>query len=330
MFLNSFSLKTELDKNLFSTISQPTTESLIKLSLAKSKSKQVTEWYTQKFIDNIITFDSNMDQNLQNCFLKNFKKIASNPVGRALLFRILIEVQKDNSNKKLKKISVIQYAKIGFNEEKSLLYFDEINTKPCVIQKQKHIFRQTTYTLAEETTDNIDINIFHEMCHWFHALSNPERKQIEGNYIENLDAQAKALKTTEDMKKLPIARYFWGNIDNFNAYADCYWKDKFFGRDIATIEMDAQFSYHNKVGLISFEEVRTILGTNSKVDNYKEGDDLCENLYRRSKGLRIRWSHNAYRINYSENKKYYPDKTVLKRAINSTNMNLEFYKINDL
>jgi hypothetical protein len=44
---------------------------------------------------------------------------------------------------------------------------------------------------------------------------------------------------------------------------------------------------------VNFEEVRNILGSYDTVDEYKNGDDLSENLYRSSIGYPLRFGHDG-------------------------------------
>ena len=294
-------MKAKLDENLLSARNQPTTANLVTMSMAKLRNIDVSDWYVEKFIGKIIKFDSNMSVVLHDCFMENFNKIVSNPVGRVLLFRILVEVKivsPDEKREKLKEIRIVADSKLGFSQKIFGIYFANINTKSCLIKKEKSFFR-TTYRLVEDDSDNLDINLFHEMCHWFHALSNFERMKEERNVI--------------DLFSNPLGRYYWGNIKKFSATCDNM-----------PLPLNQEGFFWTNREKTSFEEIRTILGANYEVEDYKEGDDLCENLYRISCNKKIRWSHKN--SDFIIEHKYIPDLQTLKRTINSAFKSYNLYK----
>ena len=121
-------------------------------------------------------------------FWQTFRMIASNPVGRVLLYRLLIEIRRMENHRKfglfeggiktvnrneLRSIE-IKYANMedfSFDEEDKCINFDPsdttINTMTFDPTNQK------VATALDGQDDTLDIGLFHEMLQWFHCLRYP-------------------------------------------------------------------------------------------------------------------------------------------------------------
>ena len=278
----------------------------------------------------IIDMDG-MDSDQKTAFIDDFRKIASNPVGRELLYRILIEIRR------YKDKDGVRVGAIGadvLNRQSAPLLKERNNCRKINIiwsddrgsfsQRGKIKYtksRKKLTTLCELVGSNhpicllereTSIGLFHEITHWFHLLRCPNRFNLEaGGY----DKQIK-LHDSTDQKTL--GAYFWGGIasgfdDNWKVSATP-WVDHIFDKGHLVVR-----SY------VNFEEIRTILGAptetqyyhnNIASDNptnntegyiYLNGDALSENKYRVSLGAKIRFGHST--------QPFYEDKKVIARVI---------------
>lgn len=156
----------------------------------------------------IISFDASVDGTLVDdpdipntqiprraLFEREFCKIASNPVGRTLLYRLLIEIRRKDRN---------NYGVCGedvlFNEKKFLTSRNNCKNVlismgkesgythcPCVItlcnqrQQRGTISCRCSNGTIEIVRSNtsIDCDLFHEMLHWFHCLRDYKRYCID-------------------------------------------------------------------------------------------------------------------------------------------------------
>jgi hypothetical protein len=138
----------------------------------------------------IITLD-NVNGAQQKVFWNMFREIASDPVGRILLYRLLIEnyrsndggegctekpYQMDTNRNKLRTITVL-YAPYAwyFNHANSTLSFNnehhsEYATKVCLVGDGR------VRTKLGKTP--MCVYLFHEMLHWFHKLQNYIRESL--------------------------------------------------------------------------------------------------------------------------------------------------------
>ncbi len=258
-------------------------------------------------------------------FRRLFGKIASTPVGRVLLYRILIEVRRntgggnnagclengivapvrlaggiDRRNKN-RSISVYTSDRSSYNRFDSKIRIRETNGMHTIIGKTT-AHNNNGYTAIGQANSSIDISLFHEMTHWYHYLRNPKRYDDEctGN---NLNLQNYYLGT-----------YYWSGLDN------CVTQ---WNTNRRKISQEAWSDRSITRYRVIFEEIRTILGVpcggNIQRYNgdYKNGDDLCENLYRIDIGAPLRFGHSF--------EKFYEDRKVINKVLNAANESHVFY-----
>ena len=96
-----------------------------------------------------------------------------------------------------------------------------------------------------------------------------------------------------------IGQYYWKNL-NYRLHNLHAWNG-----------MDVSANPWIDDGILRFEEIRTILGfpSDSVDDNYLQGDDLSENLYRMCVGFPLRFGYGY--------QGFYEDVKVINRVINS-------------
>ncbi|MBR1734216.1 MAG: hypothetical protein IJ730_02020 [Alphaproteobacteria bacterium] len=328
---------------------QPTTEEAVEYSCANIADDNITDWYIRVFggdtgvelshgytvptsdlapqmsfaadgsSAHIITVNTTgAPANFCKDFWQIFRIIASDPVGRILLYRLLIEIRRFNHNGKgcfgtdVKSQANIQIRNasrsivISFNDSNS---FKETTVKKESIKllatnvsfdEQAHInfsvsARKTivigpktddSYFLNKEERSN-DIALFHEMGHWYHFLRDTDRLANE-----NINPNNKLEKLIENS----IGKYFYDNLEGINE------------KDRIKISAESWCKFSKFGQLITYEEMKNILGIPIDLSDYKNGDDLCENLYRISRQTYIRFSHS--------DDPYFEDQKVIERATN--------------
>jgi hypothetical protein len=224
----------------------------------------------------IINFHQNFN-NYQNAFIRSFIQIASNPVGRLLLYRLLIEIIKsdhtkttivsnteeedfwsDDEGKNKKSITLkFERGKISYSYENSELILDLFNSEEresfCV-KKWGHGFK-----IAKMEGLPIAISIFHEMLHWFHYLL--DSKKVGFGETSSINDKVDDLPdlsnfSTELSQRFPILKKYYYD----NRHPGNIWK------------ADQLYDF-------SVEEMSVILGDFD--DNGQNiGYELSENLFR--------------------------------------------------
>jgi hypothetical protein len=176
-------------------------------SMALLSDSSITDWYVFMFGGNstpengqrygrkpIIHTDEIGDPRNRKFFWETFRNVASNPIGRNLLYRLLIEVhRKDGLEEKIaQKCSPNSDVAVIFKEarEKALDLHVEwtdtdfsikpfngllcFNEKLCKIQYCRGVGGRGEYNITTGPS-NINVDLFHELLHWFHSLRHPIR-----------------------------------------------------------------------------------------------------------------------------------------------------------
>ncbi len=276
--------------------------------------------------------DTQQEETRRKSFIDNFMKIASTSVGRVLLYRILIEIRRKDERGngcfetesirsanttqneaiiKANKTLTIKYSNSNaycYPDSKcddpisnDLLILSNASIKYCNNPKHKTIvvekkLSNLQYALCK-CKRKVDIAVFHELCHWYHSLRNLFRFHDENASDKNV---------ISEINTHIIGKVLYGNLE----YTD----------DRAKV---SAMSWTSKPDIISYEELRNIIGLNKKsYSQYIEGDDLCENLYRTCLGgeCKIRFSH--------ADDEYIEDAVVIERAIEIINSNKQLYTKN--
>jgi len=278
----------------------------------------------------IISFDISVDNTMVNdpaiygnqisrkdLFKREFRKIASNPVGRVLLYRILIEIRRvDQNGKGCVDKNVLKQMPVILNARNS--------NRTITVRFGNASFRAGMYIAIESEDDdrgvisnnkcndsieiirymrNIDCDLFHEILHWFHCLRDCKRYNLDVEKF-NCNDFPKSFKigsnivvpgTYEDKTKydIDIAHYYYRDV----------WNQ--LSTDVAMKKISA------RVWTPSYEEMRTILGVPDKYSkHFKNGDDLSENLYRLSSNQPIRFGHVKLKAH-----QYFEDASVIEKYI---------------
>ena len=226
-------------------------------------------------------------------FWQTFRTIASDPVGRVLLYRILIEIRRidDHGNgccengdyrSKVRTIG-IKNGDFLFSWYWSHINFDLRNKQMIILY-----FNGTHIVTLKEANTPKDVSLFHEMVHWFHHLRNHER--VENN------------RKVRGFRR--VIRSYYGDLGELS-----FWGVTFDEEEIATILGAPNY---NKACHLAYMKAdtfllpfakplgRSISVTNKGITTYipfterfSNGDDLSENAYRCSKKLPMRWGHTS-------------------------------------
>lgn len=235
-------------------------------------------------------------------FWQTFRIIASNPVGRVLLYRLLIEIRRmdvagdgccedginiiDLNDRNICRSITIVNSHDGFcfDSFTPSIEFDlNANIRTLTLDLNNH---NELTTNAENRT--YDIALFHEMLHWFHSL-------------RNLDSYDKLASDDPLEFKYPL-RCYYGKANELIIWAQAFNID---AEEIATILGCPNLNIPNLLPFIAnnafflhrnnLNDRRVqINGVNQYIpiaETYLNGDDLSENVYRASKRRHMRFGH---------------------------------------
>lgn len=300
---------------------QPTTQQAAAWSCANINNNNITRWYLRMFgctdpafvgpgvvsVENgfaplsagassperqtpsrIITF-TNLSPIQEKQFWHEFSKIASNPVGRVLLYRLLIEIRRENGGNGCEEqgpnvdpsVDVqrnnARCLVVGHGDsEKDWHYMPTYDGKsPIMSVNFSRVLKFDTLATSPSEANpaapgtchtkdvphgSIVCALFHEMLHWYQQLRNQERSNSE--YRKPYDQIANN-DLSIDLGYRPIP----ANVPHFESWVKSY------------VELD---------------EMRVICGAGNilgHVCHYMEGDDLSENAFRCAMGLKMRFGH---------------------------------------
>ncbi len=190
---------------------QPSVSDVVVWSCANidtNEQSNITEWYVQMFTenDNIIDLSRVRSKLLEDyqqkyqmsdllvhpaeVFKMYLRRIAANPIGRALLYRILIEIYKQRSEQRNNatflqastptKLSVRFQASFNYCEDDSSLYFYYTTSDIIVTCIGNRCHNHDKESVVQGAID-VETAIFHELIHWFHYLRDPGRYSQEVN-----------------------------------------------------------------------------------------------------------------------------------------------------
>jgi hypothetical protein len=214
----------------------------------------------------IIDFYNNSSEEQKFEFWNVFGTIASNAIGRALLYRILIEVRRTVQTNKvcyesgseridiigaLSKSCICIHFACEFKFQLAIIRFSQ--EEGCKFE----IAKNGLIVLAKSVGEK-HVSLFHEMLHWYHFLSDED-------YLGKVDGRALCPLFTARNNN-PLFAYYYGGL---------YSTD-----NEATLELRKW----GQEQTIDIEEFRTIVGING---------DLSENAFRFSMGLPLRIFHSG-------------------------------------
>lgn len=322
---------------------QPTADEAVAYSLADIQDGRITEWYMRMFgwsdaggAQLMFGFASPKDKLSQkqpspiikiapnNCnpssFWNVFRVIADNPIGRVLLYRIILEIRKCYcfSNGEVSNEKIRSYNKMLFVESSTTVTiayraagsFSVFGENAAIAMSNTTSGSITSSCIGSSFGENsvaivpsagpFSIALFRELCHWFHFLLNPERyltERLSASGTVMLDGR---IDGPDRSLKIPLGNLYWPRE---KSVTDKQWRERL---SVSAIPWLIAMSRQKEV--VNFEEVRTILGSSATSPDFQNGDDLSENLYRYSLGYPLRFGHRSSIA-------YYEDASVVRRAV---------------
>lgn len=288
----------------------------------------VTQWYCDMFLPDgnrqgleriqglaanagleagtIIQYDASIADNeeAKRLFERAFRKIASNPVGRMLLYRLLIEIYRIDENEK-----PCQEKNITTYESLSQVEMKQRNDCRCLHianQKDKH-------WMLYEDIDNMG-NYIQYLCVGDTIFEEENsRKYLIPELVDLSSGAILTIKTilTSDgeidaysillfhelthwfHRLRNLARYDedgnWVGSINLSGHRSLshFWS----GINQSLLTEEQKIFWLDDYGNVAFEEVRTILGGYG-CEHYVNGDEISENAYRQSIGWHLRYGHS--------------------------------------
>ena len=262
----------------------------------------------------IIRIDTrNIPAGFERQFWRTFRDIAADPVGRVLLYRLLIEVRRTDgpNGPGCCGDDVSLPAHYNLNNRNNCRSINvSYNQEGCAFNALQHGIkfvydnnRQTTVlTVAQQGLTTIrearpsDIGLFHEMLHWLHFLRSP-KKQTDNKGLAPSNF------------KYPM-RCYYGYPSEMCAWGEIKAEEIATILGVPNLNNNPHPYVHQGTDLInngSFSRVQVpnstqvlINGTNRYVLNFYKfinGDDLSENVYRASRGYPMRFGHVSSPIN---------------------------------
>lgn len=287
----------------------------------------VTQWFYDQFFTSsslmsqlghavgmsgpIINFDSSMLQTDIDSFLESFVKIAGNPFGRMLLYRILIEIYRNDGKGggccevEEKTLDTLPWVDLLNLRNITRTIFIEKGTTYEFTKNSpaKHVAiiissRLEDVTVLKDISSTIskgnivvgltecpsDVALFHEMLHWFHFLVRPYFSTLE---LVPLTWQGLVEPET-------IGHFFYGS------------KQSVVQNEILISTKPWEGSSENNA---AHEDILTICGSDASWCLYYCGSELSENLYRFSQRLPCRVGHGECA--------YVEDKDVVLKIVNT-------------
>lgn len=273
------------------------------------------------------------DSDNQQNFYELLATVAQNPAGRILLYRLLVELHRDSDR---------QDASLGRNDLKTLVVIKtnkwSYNSMPTAGESNPYLNIGFNFPLdlihinprgsIEPQPDEISIDLFHELLHWFHSLVNLKEysKCEESGYFAKSLSNYFDLGTIEpsDKPKGYIWMFKeWGAKIDFvheenKAYNNNIMIDNPYSEDFDTRNNNYRDRVKRAFGFYTFvmEELFTVLGPKEIDANDNNGSELSENLYRAfgGYGLRVQYCVNGTHEDRPETKKWF---NLIKKKMQS-------------
>ena len=239
-------------------------------------------------------------------FWQTFRMIAADPVGRVLLYRLLIEIRRKddagrdgccgydvllpfgyNLNKRnvFRNIDIIHGNAFGFSGNKRNIKFKHDDTKESTIL----IVNAKLELKTQKESRPTDIGLFHEMIHWFHLLRNPNKKQDNESKDSASYKYAKRCYSGDsfDMQ-------YWDNAEELVTILGSPDLNANTPEDVKLLIPHDTFP---RPASLDYYTTTTIKSQTLYINDFYKfvnGDDLSENVYRASRKQHMRWGHHSF------------------------------------
>jgi hypothetical protein len=211
----------------------------------------------------VFTFANGVNDAEQKRFMAIFRQLAEDPIGIILLYRILVEIFREDQNgqwtqRTVKRYMELKECAIGNQEtpwrcmwKKGLMQFSCFHF--CKLHKGVYIDAESKLPMTRWEFCPISVYLFHELLHWYHGLQDPFRIKNERKVM------------FEQINDNPMIK---------SLFPDGYKKASEDGQN--EIWSGGLFGTTQQLNHVYVEEMRTILGCFPGV---LPGDELSENLY---------------------------------------------------
>ncbi|MDR2268472.1 MAG: hypothetical protein LBD81_03425 [Holosporaceae bacterium] len=253
------------------------------------------------------------------CFWNAFRRVASNPIGRVLLYRILLEIFRPTEAldalvlhpgiivnlpaRNAAKTLLIRYSRDPNNAwfDPNGIFMFSNRLSPITLLKRIHN-RRNNYEICvgeDAIANTVTTTIFHEFLHWFHFLRCQSRMaNYRIGYAANMAAPPAA----------PPPLFLSAHSVTHVLYG---FPVPVLVPPLPIATINSQLPWNNGAGQCNYEEILTIIGRDIAAPmaaEYLVGDDLSENAYRMSVRLPHRFGHagfifleGVFVLNYSTN-----------------------------
>jgi hypothetical protein len=319
---------------------QPTTEQAIRWSGAMDPDRRIAEWYLiamgvtgLKSIGWALGSTDTRALLIQveaqggvgyRAITMSLRRIASTPVGRVLMYRIVIEACRvdprgmgvpeapDEAGEKgdLRRRNRARTITISANADVSGGTYNDVNGKieinPTATSELPTIgWPEGEATYVTTNPRYQDCTLLHEMVHWYHHLRAPKRFGME-----------RGVQFEWGPEVNPVIQGYWSWIDHqvwLGARGSPSWR-----------QLEVTFWPWMVVkGTVRVEEVRCILGVRKDSTGYLEGDDISDNLYRASLDRPLRYGL------INDGRTHYEDTRTIDMVIGVTEQNVRPYMPTD-
>ncbi|MDR1366619.1 MAG: hypothetical protein LBJ13_01785 [Puniceicoccales bacterium] len=310
---------------------QPTTPEAARWSCANvdanNPGSSITQWYVDAFFAERFGFAANVApltvrpivsiQNnvIQASFDGAFLTMAANPVGRVLLYRLLIEIRRQvmggNGYGWCERLTVFNNVLSGRNNGRSInIVFSgaasetefqrcpdwswEINFNPN--DNASDFVQIINDQLSMDSgQDDLDIGLFHEMLHWFQFLRHPVRFFDEG------------IEACNPSRYMYLSRCYYGNVSEQFTWGGMDHQEMRTILGAPNYNTQAEVDLFHPDALLSNDPGGFLAATNTAGTvgylppecAFYEGDDLSENAYRMARHtagvpVRMRFGHGYF------------------------------------
>ncbi len=231
-----------------------------------------------------------INKNIEEKINDTLKQIASNPAGKLLIVRLLIQIdirEKESLPVISKQITFLNQNKENdsfcfrncsygeYDELYIICAFDDLKSAGDVVLTNVNSANYEFKSIAPGIPE--DVALFHEMLHMYHYLNDMDK---HNRYRMSLNEDE--LMAPNDN---PVFKYYFENIKEINDEV-IVWK-------IEMLKEEPKYT-------INCEELLTICGLSPDVKGYEPGDELSENLYRFFREEKsFRFGHTVMNFNCS-------------------------------
>lgn len=230
---------------------------------------------------------------LEQRFYEHLWEVASNPAGKVLLYRLMLEIRRPSTGYELeqgrddlKRLTVTSSNKWSYDKDDMRLNIGDDKTMELT---HGHV-------IQDPNRDSVAIDLYHELLHWFHSLVDVQRynSHISAQNFQHLIQQYFPGPSEEWSDYLWMIAEWGGHKTTTNKYLNAV-------AEIEESERAARLAGLTKEVTsgewYTTEELVTVVGSivREQGEVARPGHELSENLYRAlgRHDLRVRYGEDA-------------------------------------